>query len=496
MSLYSEEMMDPRQPALVVTYGHTPRKVRPLQRDLVVIGQGRGSDIGVVGPDIADAHCVVFRTAEGWRLRDCGSRAGTRLNGKAVGESVLCDGDVLQVGTFNFRVYLPDNAPGAVVGSRERQLQRSRRRLVQLALGLRRRLRRERAAAGTGISQADLDQHIGFLRERLRQYEARVQQLQQAERELTTDRARLEEEGIALRVRGEQTERALVQRRSAVEAELRRRREECEERCRELERLAAAPRAPAAPPTAGAPEEAHRLDLRRRELDCYAHHLRRLRQRSGPAGGSVDAELEELRAENLQLRHLLAQRGPNPEATAREAAALEQLRAELAAARREAAEKETQVQRLLTERQSVDDSAEGMDVESYEAELAEFRRQLQEDRRGVNEEIRRLRERTVDLDEAARAMEQQLALECERLAAEGAELDRLRTEVYQQLGQAPPGGRDGLTLVGRFKETMAALTRSQEGPPRPAGGETGGSSGRGARLRAPRRGDGSGSAGR
>jgi hypothetical protein len=472
MSPHEEAIVDPGQPALVVTYGHTARKYRPLQRDLVVIGQGRGSDIGVVGPEVADAHCVLFRTPDGWRVRDCGTRIGTRLNGKSVVESVLCDGDVLQVGTFNFRFHLPAAVPAAAAGARERRLQRSRRHLARLALALRRRLRREQAAAvAAGSSQAEVDQHLGFLRERLRQYEVRAQQLQQAERELTAERGRLEAEAAAQRLHAEQSERVLAQRRSAVEADLRRRRAECEERCRDLERRAATapPPGPACRAASGAevppgrrdlpatdPEEARRLELRRRELECYARHLQRLRQ-SAPADGALAAERDELRKA-------------------------------LAAARREVEEKETQVQRLLTERQVVDAAAEGMDVESYEAQLAAFRRQLQDDRRGVNEEIRLLRERTLALDQAARAMEQQLAQERARLEQERAELERLRAEVSPEPRPTPSGSRPRMTVAHPLQKTMAAPPGRQP--------EAGGSNGRGQRLRAPRRGNGSGSAGR
>jgi hypothetical protein len=471
MNEHADETPSPTQPALVVTYGRTARKVRPLERDLVVIGQGRGSDVSLGSPEIADGHCVLFRTPEGWRLRDCGSRIGTRLNGKAVHESVLCDGDVLQVGTFTFRMHMPPAAPAAEAGARERRLQRSRRHLARLALALRRRLHQQRPETAADPGQADVDRQLAVLRERLREYEQRAQRLHEAERELAADRARVE-----------QAERALAQRRGTMEAELRLRRAECEERCRELGRQHA---------------ETRDLDRRRRELDCYARHLLRMGPRAPQESGELAAELEELRAENLRLRHLLAQREPavpaaaDPEAAARLTGQIEELRAELAAARRAAEEKEAQVQRLLTARPVIDPTAEGMDVESYEAQLAEFCRQLQEDRRGVNKEIRLLRERTVELDEAARAMEQRLAQEQERLTRERAELDRLREEVFRQLGQAAPDAVDGLAVVRRFKETMAALTGWQPGQPTPAG--KGGSNGRGYRARAPRRGNGSGS---
>ena len=471
MSHTDEEILDPSLPALIITYGNTPRKYRPLQRDLVVLGQSRGCDIGLVSPEIAETHCVLFRTPEGWRLRDCGSRVGTRVNGEPVQESALCDGDVLQVGDFNFRCHFPQASAAGEPGARERRLRRSRHHLARLALALRRRLRegRQRRADGSdaaGARQSDLDDQMNFLRERLRAHEVRAQRLEEAERAVAADRARLTEEAEALRARGEQAEQALARRRSAVEAELRRRREECEQRCRELERLHAYSLRQGGGADWAA-EEARRLDLRRRELTQYADYLRRTRRR-----------LEE------------QQRGqPGAGDSPADAGQLERLRAELAAARRENEEKEAQIQQLLSERPVVDATAAGMDVESYEAELAQFRRQLQEDRRGLNEEIRQLRARTLALDEAARAMEAQLAQERARLSQEREDLDRLRDEVYQQLVQAQPNGPERQTVLRRFKETMMALDDPQLGTSRP--GEKRNSNGRGIRVPAPRRGPGS-----
>jgi hypothetical protein len=469
MSQNDAEFLDPSQPALVVTYGHTPRKYRPLQGDLVVVGQGRSCDIALASPEVAEAHCVLYRGPEGWRLRDCGSRAGTRLNGKQVTESPLCDGDVLQVGNFNFRCHLPGGPAAPAGGARERRLQHSRRQLARHALALRRRLREERlrraadAEEGGGL-QGDLDYQMTLLRERLRASELRTQRLEQAERDVAADRARLAEETAALAARAEQAEQAVTRRRSAVEAELRRHREECEQRFRELARLhaeALRPGGAAAPD----PEEARRLDLRRRELTQYANHLLRTRRRL--------QELGPPRSRQVQA---------NP-------AQLEQLRAELAAARREGEEKEAQIQQLLTARHVVDPAARGMDVESYEAELAEFRRQLQEDRRGLHEEIRQLRARTLALDETTRAMETQLAEERVRLSQERDELDRLRDEVSRQL---PQGAPERNPVVRRFKETLAA-DEPQPAGPRP--GEKRSSNGRYRALK-PRRGNGSGSMGR
>jgi hypothetical protein len=468
MDHIDEGILDPSQPALIVTYGNTPRKYRPLQRDLVVLGQGRSCDIGLVAPDVAEAHCVIFRTPEGWRLRDCGSRSGTRVNGKSVQECALCDGDMLKVGIFNFRCHFPHGSATAEPGSHERRLQRSRRHLARLALALRHRLRagRQARAATAEAVQTDLEYQLSFLGERLRAYELRALSQERAERDLAGERARLAEETAGLRAREELAQQSLARRRSAVEADLRRRQEECEQRCRELERLHADALGmdAASGPTA---DEARRLDLRRRELTQYANYLLRTRRRVEERGHGRPA------ADPGQL---------------------EQLRAELAAARRLIEEKEAQIQQLLAQRRVVDPSATGMDVESYEAELAQFRRQLQDDRRGLHEEIAQLRDRTLAMDEAAGAMEAQLAQERTRLAEERVELARLRDEVYQQLAQAQADELSQLTLVRRRKETMVAPITLEPGVGRQV--EKRSSNGRGYRVRTRRRGDAPGTPGR
>jgi pSer/pThr/pTyr-binding forkhead associated (FHA) protein len=138
------------RPALVITYGNTTRKCRPLDRDILVLGRAPGCDIAPVSPEVAPVHCLIVRGGDGWRIRDCSAgRPGTRVNGRAVHEELLHDADTLQVGRFSFEVHLPDGglAPGvtpspgrpAPSAALVRRLERSRRHLVRLALALRRR---------------------------------------------------------------------------------------------------------------------------------------------------------------------------------------------------------------------------------------------------------------------------------------------------------------------------------------------------------------------
>src|SRR5947207_1751251 len=62
---------DPSQPSLIVTYGNTTRKVRPLDREVLVLGRAGICDVNLVSPEIANIHCVIVHVQKGWRVRDC-----------------------------------------------------------------------------------------------------------------------------------------------------------------------------------------------------------------------------------------------------------------------------------------------------------------------------------------------------------------------------------------------------------------------------------------
>jgi hypothetical protein len=168
MAKEQEELIDPTQPALVVVYGVTRRKRRPLLGNVVVVGRSAGCDIGIVSPEVAPVHCVLVRLADGWRIRDCSGRA-TRVNGQPVRDEPLRDGDVIQVGAFSFEAHLPPGEvrpAGAAAGTpageakdRREHLERSRRRFARRALRLREQVREQaRGAAELAQRQADLEQ--------------------------------------------------------------------------------------------------------------------------------------------------------------------------------------------------------------------------------------------------------------------------------------------------------------------------------------------------
>jgi hypothetical protein len=261
-----EDQLDPNQPALVVVYGRTKRKHRPLLGDVVVLGRAPGCDIGISSPEVAPVHCLIIRSGDGWRLRDCAGRS-TQVNGRAIRDVPLKNGDVIQVGTFSFEVYLPAVAAGqapATTSPQQEHIEQSRRRFAERALRLRERVReQERAAAELAQREADL----GMMERRLRQIHA---------------------EGVK-QGKPDQEQKALEVERSALTAQ----REQLDARARELNQFAQHVR------------RQQQEQLRQSELDRagFESDLNRLR-----------VELESDRAELLSMRQAIQQRQNDLEA--------------------------------------------------------------------------------------------------------------------------------------------------------------------------------------
>jgi pSer/pThr/pTyr-binding forkhead associated (FHA) protein len=321
---------DPSQPALIVTYGNTAKKHRVLNKPVIVLGRARGCDIGLVAPDVSNVHCVIVRNPNGFYLRDCSSRSGTRLNGDPVTEAMLRDGDILQIGPFSFQAYLPatsQRASGESCAPEEvRKLGRSRRNLARHALGLRRALR-EGGLSRTEVAsqQVDLDRRADVLREQIREVELRAQRLRQAERDLSCDRETLDRELASLPSRIEETKRARNQLRAEAEGEVRAKWEKFREEMGQEEARREKAREPQV--FSPGPEAARGLEIRRRELAHYARHLVRwasrlcdqdetrkmieeLKKEHAEMRQWGRNEVEELRRENSRLRQRLAEVAP------------------------------------------------------------------------------------------------------------------------------------------------------------------------------------------
>lgn len=77
----------------------------PIDHFPFAIGRREGNDLVLPDASVSREHASIEQTADGtYRLRDLGSRNGTLLNGEAVTEADLADGDCLKVGGFEVRV--------------------------------------------------------------------------------------------------------------------------------------------------------------------------------------------------------------------------------------------------------------------------------------------------------------------------------------------------------------------------------------------------------
>jgi hypothetical protein len=85
-----------------------------------IVGRKPPSEVLVLHGSVSREHAELTATAEGWRVRDLGSRNGTHVDGQRVpGRGALHDGAILVIGSVGFRfvgrdVALPVAAPGSL----------------------------------------------------------------------------------------------------------------------------------------------------------------------------------------------------------------------------------------------------------------------------------------------------------------------------------------------------------------------------------------------
>ncbi len=211
--------------------GNVDRKPRALDRDVTTIGRARGADLSIESNEISTIHCILFRSPEGFRLRDCGSRTGTRVNGASIKSTLLHDGDIVNLGSYSFEFRVPTALfPGdgqRLDPVKVEHLKTSRRRLAQRALKFRFRLQH----AGPSPKEREYEQKANLLKDKIRCYDQRLNELEEAEDELTRERDQLERETESQRKRVQQIEKELADRLADADREIRERWQEFQQRC-------------------------------------------------------------------------------------------------------------------------------------------------------------------------------------------------------------------------------------------------------------------------
>jgi len=89
--------------AWLLYQGTTPRSGHPLGRDSTMVGRDpRQCQVFINNDTISRRHAQIMRVAEGYLLRDLGSRNGTMVNGIRIEERYLEDGDQVTFGDVQF----------------------------------------------------------------------------------------------------------------------------------------------------------------------------------------------------------------------------------------------------------------------------------------------------------------------------------------------------------------------------------------------------------
>jgi pSer/pThr/pTyr-binding forkhead associated (FHA) protein len=494
-------------PALVPLHGNGERKPRPLDRDATTIGRARGCDLALEASEVSTVHCIVFRTEDGYHVRDCKSRTGTRVNGDSIrGTPLLRDGDILHVGPFSFELTIPvgfvDAAPASPVEAQ--RLRESRRRLADHALRLRRTVR-EHVRGPVTARETELDQEISRLRAKSRTCDVRLADLEAADKELEAERE-------ALRKHVQEVEITLARRLEEAEQQVRGQWQEFQQRCRDeesrlraelqqesermkqqlqppqVEALASLEKQRTALSHQEAALKAQRAEVarmiaelrhlqeelrrpHRAELDMLAAENERLRQSVAEFAGRVtepgasSQELDDARAELDLLREALGERdrqlaefhdllatAPAGEASEPE---LEPLRAENDLLKQLLAEKDTLVAELEA-KAAPRPAKSANELERYEGELNAFHQQLEADRAKLLKEIEQLQVRNQELDDATREMEMEMSRERAELGRERIRMERMRDELKTDMEkmQREMSVRESLAPVQRLREEM------------------------------------------
>jgi serine phosphatase RsbU (regulator of sigma subunit)/pSer/pThr/pTyr-binding forkhead associated (FHA) protein len=84
-------------PRLIVTDALGSRVI-PLEKPLVTLGRRSETDVRVPSPGVSRMHAEILSEQGTYRLRDCGSRFGTFVNGEKTTDRVLREGDRIRLG--------------------------------------------------------------------------------------------------------------------------------------------------------------------------------------------------------------------------------------------------------------------------------------------------------------------------------------------------------------------------------------------------------------
>lgn len=99
---------EPQAKLLVVKSDNLVAEIN-VEADELVFGREEGTDITIDDKRVSRQHCKIWRDGNEYKIMDLGSSNGTFVNGQKISESVITDGDRIQMGSniFEFCVESP-----------------------------------------------------------------------------------------------------------------------------------------------------------------------------------------------------------------------------------------------------------------------------------------------------------------------------------------------------------------------------------------------------
>lgn len=103
-------------PNITITNGEDIGKTYTWEADRIRIGRNSANDFVITNASVSSEHCLIERTAEGWRIKDLDSTNGTRLNGSRIDIATLHRDDAISFGDIT-AVIRGEDVPRAEAGT-------------------------------------------------------------------------------------------------------------------------------------------------------------------------------------------------------------------------------------------------------------------------------------------------------------------------------------------------------------------------------------------
>ena len=100
--------------------GRVTHRLEPV-KERVTIGRSADCDVRIDSADVSRMHAAVVAKSGRWFLEDLGSSNGTQLNGRAVRNAELRNGDIVQIGAYSLHVGIVGAGDRARAQQREEQ---------------------------------------------------------------------------------------------------------------------------------------------------------------------------------------------------------------------------------------------------------------------------------------------------------------------------------------------------------------------------------------